>query len=262
MRSLADMLDAKTRRRPAASRPRPFQAGQRPSRPSRRRPAAHGASPRRSRRARPTGACCARTGGDEFAVLLPRPTAAAPPRRSRGTILALRSPRRCSSRARRLQVSASIGLAAPRSPRQRGRRASPERRRALCRQARRPQRLRLVRRGAGARADRAAEARGGHPPRDQTGRVRALLPAADRSCDAARSSASRRSPAGARRRRGLLEAEAFIEAAERTGLIGSADPERHGAGAARGARLAGAPQARGQRLARSSSAIRRSPSRS
>ena len=69
-------------------------------------------------------------------------------------------------RARSSRSSASIGLASTRQAAQRrGRRAAPERRRALRRQARRPERLRLVRPAARTRADRPAEARRGHPRR-------------------------------------------------------------------------------------------------
>ena len=62
--------------------------------------------------------------------------------------------------------------------------------------------------------------------------------------------------------RGFLEADAFIEIAEATGLVAPLTLSRHGAGAEGGARLAGAPQDRGQRLARPSSATPRWPSRS
>ena len=56
------------------------------------------------RESAPDGACCARTGGDEFAMLLAGDPPIPKPRRSRGRSSLELSPRRYSSTARRLQV--------------------------------------------------------------------------------------------------------------------------------------------------------------
>ena len=96
-------------RGPAAARPRPFQAGQRPPRPPRRRPIAQERRRHLIKRASPDAACCARIGGDEFAVLLDGATHGC------GGDGGHCDPRRASPagvpRRRPGQVSASIGLA-------------------------------------------------------------------------------------------------------------------------------------------------------
>ena len=127
----------------------------------------------------PQGSCCARIGGDEFVVLLEGATS----QRSRGVrpddpVEAVQA-----GRARQ-RAGFHFGIDRPCQcppPAEGGGRPSRERLRALRRQARRPELLRLVRSGAGAGDDRPRAVGGGHPPRRGEWRVHPLLPAADRS---------------------------------------------------------------------------------
>ena len=220
MRALAEALDEQGRRRVPRARPRPFQARQRPSRPPRRR---QGAAPRRARRctkAAPKGACCARTGGDEFAILLPgasaqRPRKSSAPRSSpdladpdvrRGRAdPGYRVDRPCPSvrarRRRRLRCARATSRSMP--PSARGRNSFAWFDEELEREI-----------------DRPAEARRGYP------RAASRRASSSRSSSRCRLSTAAqiigfealarwRSPS-----RGFLEAETFIETAERTGLIG------------------------------------------
>ena len=138
---------------------------------------------------------------------------------------------------------------AARRARERDRRASAERRRALCGEAQRPQRVRLVRRGARSRAFRAAQARREYPHRDQEGRFRPLLPAADRPLEPADRRFRGACPLALAGRngagRGILHRGCRAHRPHRP-----TDVDDHGTGDEAVARLAGAPQARGQRLAR------------
>ena len=214
---------------------------------------------RHAQRASPDGACCARIGGDEFAVLLDGATTARPEQVAQAIL----------SEARRRRSSS-----------------------AACRSRVRVDRPRLVRRSqneedvlrqsdvalyAAKRAGRNCFAWFDQElERELTDRLQLeedirrgiengefvpffqpLIDLATRELVGFEALARWRSPT-----RGFLEAEAFIDAAEKTGLIGPLTHERDGAGVEGGAGLALAPQDRGQRLAGPVPRSARLPSRS
>ena len=158
-------------------------------------------------------------------------------------------PRDARVRGRRAAPSLGLDRAfAARRARERDGRAAQKRCRALRGEAQRPERLRLVRRGAGGRTLRAPQARREYPHRDQEGRLRSLFPAAHRP----------RQPADRR-----LRGACALALARRDGswtpnpssrlpnhrADWPADAQHHGAGDEAVARLARASEARGQRLA-------------